>query len=172
MEVGANNKLNFGHYPSTVTEVMAVEPEPYLRDAARRAAGRARVPVSVVEGVAERLPAEDGSFDAGVASLVLCSVSDQAQALAELHRVIRPGGQLRFYEHVRAETPTFARVQRLVDAVWPVLAGGCHASRDTPSAIAAAGFTIERIERFRFPDSRLLTPTSPHVLGAARRGSD
>jgi SAM-dependent methyltransferase len=169
IEIGAGNGLNFGHYPEGVTEVVAVEPEPYLRALAVAAARQAAVPVQVLDGEADPLPAADGAFDAGVASLVLCSVPDQAGALAELFRVIRPGGELRFFEHVRADTPGLARVQRLLDPVLPLVGGGCHASRDTLAAIAAAGFEVGRYERFRFPDGRFRSPTSPHVLGAARR---
>ncbi|MEA2467958.1 MAG: hypothetical protein QOJ57_2084, partial [Thermoleophilaceae bacterium] len=105
IELGAGNGLNFAQYPESVTEVVAVEPEPYLRSRADEAAAAAAVPVTVVEGTADRLPAADASFDAAVASLVLCSVPDQARALAELRRVLRPGGELRFYEHVIADTP-------------------------------------------------------------------
>jgi ubiquinone/menaquinone biosynthesis C-methylase UbiE len=170
IEVGAGNGLNFAHYPPEVTGVLAVEPEPHLRSIARRSAERAPVPVEVVEGVADRLPAPDAAFDAAVASLVLCSVPDPDAALREMRRVIRPGGQLRFLEHVRADTPALARVQRVLDAaVWPTLFGGCHTSRDTAAAIADAGFTIERIERFRFPDGPIPTPTSPNILGSASR---
>jgi len=169
IEVGAGNGLNFRHYPEAVAEVVALEPEPYLRDLAVAAAGQASVPVRVVDGAADRLPAGDGAFDAGVASLVLCSVPDQSRALAELFRVIRPGGELRFFEHVRADTPGLARLQRLLDPVWPLFVGGCHASRDTLQAIAAAGFEIDRCERFRFPDGGPPSPTAPHILGAARR---
>src|SRR6266536_4040463 len=161
IEVGAGNGLNFVHYPATVTEVVAVEPEPYLRGLAATAARQAGMPVRVVHGIAHRLPETDGSFDAGVVSLVLCSVADQARAQAELFRVIRPGGELRFLEHVRAETPGLARVQRLVDSVLPLLGGGCHASRDTVAAITAAGFQVESCERFRFPDGRFRSPTAP-----------
>jgi len=168
IEVGAGNGLNFGHYPVAVTEVVAVEPEPYLRQLAVDAARQAPVPVRVVDGSADQLPAADGAFDAGVASLVLCSVADQARALAELRRVIRPGGELRFMEHVRADTPGLARVQRLVDPVWPLFGGGCHASRDTLAAIHTAGFQVERVERFRFPETRISSPTAPHILGIAR----
>jgi hypothetical protein len=83
---------------------------------------------------------------------------------------MRPGGQLRFLEHVRAATPALERVQRLLDAtVWPIVSGGCHAGRDTVGAVAKAGFTIDRLERFRFPDGIIVTPTSPHILGVALR---
>src|SRR5205807_8974852 len=100
VELGAGSGINFRHYPSTVTEVVAVEPEAYLRQVAQEAAEAAPVPVRVVDAVSGNLPLEDASCDAGVVSLVLCSVPDQARALAELARVIRPGGELRFYEHV------------------------------------------------------------------------
>jgi SAM-dependent methyltransferase len=168
IEVGAGNGLNFPFYPSTVEQVVAVEPEPLLRAAAGEAASRASVPITVIDGVAGLLPVEDESFDAGVASLVLCSVPDQQRALAELHRVIRPGGELRFYEHVVAESPAGRGIQRLADAtVWPRFVGGCHLSRDTGAAIASAGFVVERCERFLF--SPVGIPRIPHILGIARR---
>jgi ubiquinone/menaquinone biosynthesis C-methylase UbiE len=170
IEVGAGNGLNFAHYPASVAEVVAVEPEPYLRERAQEAAATARAAIRVVDGTAERLPAEAASFDAGVASLVLCSVADQAAALGELRRVIRPGGELRFYEHVRAGGPGMARAQRIADRTfWPYLAGGCHASRETAAAIAAAGFEIEACRSFRFAPSPLVALVAPHVLGVARR---
>jgi ubiquinone/menaquinone biosynthesis C-methylase UbiE len=170
LEVGAGPGVMFGHYPPAVTEVLAVEPEAHLRALAEEAARGAPVPVTVVDGVAGRLPAADGAFDAVVASLVLCSVPDQATALAEVRRVLRPGGRLHFWEHVRADGGPLARVQDLLDrTVWPALAGGCHAGRDTTAAIEAAGLTIERLERFRFPDARVPMPTAPQVLGTAVR---
>jgi len=168
IEVGAGNGLNFAHYPATVTVVLAVEPNPVLREAAGRNAASAPVPVQVCDGHAERLPAAAGAFDAAVTSLVLCSVADQRAVLREIRRVLRPGGQLRFLEHVQAKTPGLRRMQRLADAtLWPPLAGGCHTSRDTVAAIAAAGFTVGQLEEFRFPDGRLSLPATPHVRGEA-----
>lgn len=169
IEVGAGTGLNFAHYPASVTEVVAVEPEPYLRDKATAAAARAPAPVTVLDGTADRLPGTNGSFDAGVVSLVLCSVPDQAVALAELRRVIRPGGELRFYEHIRAEHPDLARWQERVDVIWPRLGGGCHANRRTVEAIEAGGFAVEHVRRFTFRPSPLTTLTSSHALGIARR---
>jgi ubiquinone/menaquinone biosynthesis C-methylase UbiE len=169
VEIGAGTGATFRHYPVEVREVVAVEPEPYLRSLAVVAAAAAAVPVQVLDALAERLPLEDGSFDAAVAALVLCSVHDPSAALAELHRVVRPGGELRFYEHVLATSPGLLRVQRTLDVVWPHLLGGCHTARDTERAIAEAGFRMERCERFRFPEGLLAAPASPHVLGAARR---
>ena len=169
IEVGAGNGLNFPHYPETVAEVLAVEPEDYLRERAEAAAGEAPVPISVVDGLADRLPAEDASFDVGIASLVLCSVPDQAAALAEFRRVIRPGGELRFYEHVLAEHPGLARAQRLSQPIWTFIGGGCHPDRDTAGAIEAAGFEIEASRRFFFRPSLLVHLAGPKVLGKARR---
>ena len=170
VEVGAGHGLNFRHYPSTVAEVVAVEPESVLRARATEAAAEAPVPIRVVEGVADALPSEAEEFDAGVASLVLCSVRDQEDALRELFRVIKRGGELHFYEHVVAAMPRAARLQRMLDrAVWPFLAGGCHVARDTTAAIGRAGFVIERSRRFLFRPAIVAAPASPHVLGVARR---
>lgn len=169
VDVGAGSGLNFLHYPPEVSRVVAVEPAPYL---SRLAAGRASqtlLPAYVVEGVAERLPFEDGSFDAAVFSLVLCSVRDQQAALAEILRVLRPGGELRFLEHVRADACALRIVQHVVDrTLWPLLVGGCHTSRDTTSAISKAGFEIGTLERFRFPEFSPI-PSSPHIRGSATR---
>jgi ubiquinone/menaquinone biosynthesis C-methylase UbiE len=169
VEVGAGSGANFPHYPTSVSEVIAVEPERYLRERAEHTASQAPVSVSVAYGRADRLPGEAESFDAGVVALVLCTVPDQRSALAELYRVIRPGGELRFYEHVLAHSRWEARLQRFSDATfWPRLAGGCHLARDTTAAIERAGFQIETFERFRYSPAPLL-PSDPHVLGVARR---
>ncbi|MGH7320715.1 MAG: class I SAM-dependent methyltransferase [Candidatus Rokuibacteriota bacterium] len=152
---------------------MAVEPERYLRERAMEAATTAPIPVRVIEGLAERLAVEAASFDAGVASLVLCSIADPGRALAEIFRVIRVirlGGELRFYEHVGAERPGPIRLQRAVDAlVWPRLFGGCHTSRETDRAVEGAGFVIESLRRFPFRPCPLAFPVAPHVIGRARR---
>lgn len=169
IELGAGNGLNFAHYPTTVTEVVAVEPEPHLRRLAEQAAVGAAVPVRVVDGSADALPAGDGEFDAGVASLVLCSVPSQDRALAELFRVIRPGGDLRFYEHVLADDPAWARRQRRIAPVWSRLGGGCHPDRDTAAAIERAGFTMETCDRFLFAPAWVARIVAQHVLGRARR---
>jgi ubiquinone/menaquinone biosynthesis C-methylase UbiE len=168
LEVGAGNGMNFAHYPPEVTGVLAVEPEPRLRTLAEDNAEEAPVSIEVIDGTADHLPADDASFDAVVASLVLCTVPDVPVALTEVHRVLKPGGELRFFEHVRADTPRLARVQRLLDAtVWPAVGGGCHAHRDTRTAIEDAGFTIKDLEALRIPDTRIPGPTSPHILGIA-----
>lgn len=168
VEVGAGNGLNFAHYPRAVAGVVAVEPEPYLRALATDSAARAAVPVSVLAGTADALPLPDDSVDAAVLCLVMCSLDDRPAALAELCRVLRPGGTLRFLEHTIAERPGLRVAQRVADAtVWPLLAGGCHTATDPAAAITTAGFEITTSRRLRFPENRFTQPSSPHVLGTA-----
>ncbi|GAA2444885.1 class I SAM-dependent methyltransferase [Actinomadura vinacea] len=169
LELGAGHGANFPHYPGGVSEVVAVEPEPALRARAVAAAAQAPVPVAVRAGVAERLDLPDGSFDAAVVSLVLCSVRNPVRALAELRRVLRPGGELRYYEHVRGVTHGMVRYQKYADVVWPYLAAGCHVCRPTDEWIASCGFTVRRERRFDFPPSRVPNPAAPHVIGLAVR---
>jgi ubiquinone/menaquinone biosynthesis C-methylase UbiE len=168
LEVGAGNGMNFGHYPATVTEVLALEPEPYLRERAHAAARDAPVPVTVRDGVAHPLPAQDDEFDAAVASLVLCSVPDPDHAVAELRRVVKPGGELRFLEHVRSSRPRKARVQEALDrtGIWPRIGGGCHCARDTVATLERNGFAIDRMRDMDVGPS--VVHTNPHVLGVAR----
>src|SRR5215212_4889403 len=150
LEIGAGNGMNFAHYPATVEEVVALEPEPYLRARAETAARAAPLLVTVQDAAAYPLPLPDESVDAAIASLVLCTVPDSERALAEARRVLRPGGELRFMEHVRSDRPRKARLQERLDSwgIWPWFAGGCHCSRDTVGAIQAAGFAVERVQSF------------------------
>ncbi|GAA2089035.1 class I SAM-dependent methyltransferase [Actinomadura alba] len=168
VEVGPGTGLNFPHYPDTVAELLAVEPEVYLRERAGEAAAAAPVTVRVVDGTAERIPADDASVDAVALSGLLCSVPDQAAALAEFRRVLRPGGELRFYEHVRSRASAFAAYQDAMDAVWPRIMGGCRPNRDTYTAIKDAGFHIVYCRGFIFPPSARLSVVSPRIIGAAR----
>jgi ubiquinone/menaquinone biosynthesis C-methylase UbiE len=168
IEIGAGTGPNFRLYPDAVSELVAVEPEDYLRAKAVEEAERLGRPTRVVEALADALPFEDASFDAAVAAQVLCSVPSQAAALGELRRVLRPGGELRFYEHVIARQPRYARFQRIAGHVTPRLAGGCHPDRDTGRAIEQAGFRIERCRRFIFRNSLLDLPVAPRILGVAR----
>jgi SAM-dependent methyltransferase len=121
--------------------------------------------VSVRDGLGEALPLENASVDAAVVSLVLCSVESQASALAELQRVLRPGGELRFYEHVRSERSALAGLQRAADVVWPYLAGGCPTHRDTPRADRGRGVCHQGLPSLQVRPCAFVAPVTPHVLG-------
>lgn len=166
LEVGAGNGMNFGHYPDTVAEVVAVEPEDTLRGLAERAAAKAAVPITVVAGHGDALPFEDASFDAAVVSLVLCSVPEPSHFLAEVQRVLKPGGQLRFFEHVRSANPVIGVFEDVVTPLWSAIGGGCHLNRDTRAAIAAAGFQIDELDRFTYRPLKFI-PAHAHILGRA-----
>ena len=170
VEIGAGHGLTFPLYPAAVTEMVALEPEPTLRARAEKAAADAPVPVRVLAGVADALPLEDAGFDAAVTSLVLCSVDDQQKALGEIRRVLRPDGELRFYD-TSSPMPAKGTLLQIADhsGLWPKLAGGCHPARDT-TTLTRAGFEIETIDRFGFAPGRF-DPLIPHILGTARRPS-
>ena len=122
--------------------------------------------MQVLDAIAERLPLPDASVDAAVFAGVLCSVADPRRVLEEATRVLRPGGELRFYEHVIARNVRLRGLQRLLDATfWPRLFGGCHTTRDTENTLAACGFAIEERERFSFRPTLLGTPVAPRMLG-------
>ncbi|GGS75454.1 class I SAM-dependent methyltransferase [Streptomyces cinerochromogenes] len=170
IEIGAGNGLNFAHYPGAVAEVVAIEPEPLLRSLALRAALRAQVPVDVVPGAAEALPVKSEAFDAAVLSLVLCSVRDVERALGEVRRVLRPGGEVRFFEHGRGGGRAMTLTQRALDrTLWPAVAGGCHVSRDPVAALRAAGFRLGPHRRVLLPENGPALPTSYCTLGVAWR---
>jgi ubiquinone/menaquinone biosynthesis C-methylase UbiE len=168
IEVGAGEGSSFRLYPSAVTDVLAVEPDDYLRGLAEQRAASVSVPVVVVAGSAEHIPAPNAGADAVVCSLVLCSVPDQGKALAEMYRVLRPGGTLAFYEHVRSHRRWFAAVEDALTPGWQRLAGGCHPNRDTLQAIIDAGFVVQDNERFGFAPQPL-APAVAHILGHASR---
>jgi ubiquinone/menaquinone biosynthesis C-methylase UbiE len=170
IELGCGDGRAFEHYPSDVESVLAVEPDPMARAAAAERAREARVPIEVVDGVADALPAEDGAFDAAVIIWVLCSVPDPAAALRELHRVLAVGGELRFYEHVRSEHAALRVLQRAVDAlVWTRALGGCETTRDTETAIVQGSFQIVKLERGFHSSSVLAITSAPYIFGTARR---
>jgi ubiquinone/menaquinone biosynthesis C-methylase UbiE len=166
LEVGAGTGLNLPHYTSEVTELLATEPDPHMFRRLARALPTAQVPVRLRRASAEALPAEDGWADAVVCTLVLCSVDDLHASLGEGRRVLRPGGVLLFYEHVRAQEAGLARWEDRFERPWAFFAAGCHPNRDTVRAVEMAGFTIEELERFDVPGAFL---ARPHVQGVARK---
>lgn len=170
LEVGAGTGSNFALYPRTVTQVVAVEPETRLVPKAQDAAAAALVPVKVIESTIEALPQVDPDhepFDAVVCSLVLCSVADPDGVLRELNSLLRPGGELRFFEHV-ASPGWRGGLQRLADAtVWPRVSGNCHTHRDTERAITAAGFSIDRTRHQETFPNWVPLPVSEVAVGRA-----
>lgn len=169
VELGAGTGLNLRYYGPSVTEVIATEPDPHMLKRLRKAAERAPIPVEVRQTGAERLPIENAAADTAVATLVLCSVDHPAASLGEVMRVLEPGGRLLFFEHIRASAPKLAARQDKRERLWGKFSGGCHPNRDTESAIRAAGFEVEEIERFDIRGSRL---TRPHILGVARKPAE
>ena len=166
LEIGAGTGKNLPLY-SAAERVVALEPDPAMRARVHDAAREARGSVEVVEGDAMALPFPDASFDTVVFSLVLCTVPDVERALAEASRVLRPGGSLRFYEHVRAADPRLARWQDRLEHPWSWVGRGCHPNRDTPAAVTAAGFMVLSLEVFDF--SAVPPIVRPHVIGFAER---
>jgi len=168
LEVGAGTGTNFALYPDSVVHVVAVEPEQRLAERARTAAAGAHVPVVVANRTVESFSADE-PFDAVVCSLVLCSVAEPDSVLRQLFSLLRPGGQLRYLEHV-ASGGLRGRFQQLVDAtIWPRLAGNCHTHRDTESAIRAAGFEVDIARTEHALPAWVPMPVSEFVLGRARR---
>ena len=164
LELGAGTGLNLGHYPRGVRELVLTEPEaPMLRRLAPRAAASGTRAVTV-QAPAEQLPFPAGSFDTVVSTLTLCTVDDLPAALAEVRRVLVPGGRLLFLEHVRAEDARTARLQDRVTPIWKRIGHGCHPNRATIAAIEAAGFDVERLERGSFPQApRFVEPLAAGV---------
>ncbi len=164
LELGAGTGMNFRHYREA-RQVVAAEPEPNML---RRAAGRAReamAPVDLVRSSGESLPFPDASFDTVTCTLVLCSVSDPSLVLGEARRVLKPGGELRFYEHVRSPEPRMATWQDRLERPWGFFAGGCHPNRQTLSTLSSLGFS----GRYRMFDPPMAGGRFlPHVVGTAR----
>lgn len=161
LEIGAGTGANFGRYPAGVT-VIATEP-----DAAMLARAPRRPGVLGVRASAGALPVATAGLDTVTSTLVLCTVPDPAAALAEVRRVLRPGGRYLFLEHGGAPAGTRRGAwQHRIEPFWRPLAGGCHLTRDAPALVQAAGFTLEHHERVEPPVPAFLRP---FTLGVAIR---
>jgi ubiquinone/menaquinone biosynthesis C-methylase UbiE len=166
IEIGAGTGVNIDLYPDAVQDLVLVEPDPHMAKRLReRLAGSPRA-ATIAEAPAERLPFESASFDTAVATLVLCTVPDPVAAVAELARVLKPGGQLLFIEHVRAEDPALARWQDRLEKPWRFLGDGCHCNRDTLATLAASRFELGEVERDRIPKAPAIV--RPLVRGIVR----
>ena len=165
LEIGGGTGFNLPHYPRDIEELVITEPAPGMLERARRRAAETDLPVTMLQASAEQLPFEDESFDTVVSTLVLCSVEDVDRALAEIHRVLRPGGQLLFVEHVRSDDPRTAKWQDRLERPWMVFADGCHPNRATVEHIEASPLEVVEVERGELPHSPALV--RPFVAGRA-----
>lgn len=164
LEVGVGTGFNLPHYPAGVGELVVTDELDGMLRRARLRAKRVGREIVATRAPVERLPFDNASFDTVVASLLLCTVSDQDRALAEIRRVLRPGGRYLFLEHVRSEDPGLARRQDRLERPWSVIAFGCHPNRDTLPRIEAA-FEVEAVEQGELPAGPKIV--RPYVLGRA-----
>ncbi len=165
IDIGAGTGLNVELYPESVTELVLAEPDEHMLKRLRAKLPEWGKSADVVQAPADRLPFEDDSFDTAVFTLVLCTVPDPAAALKEAARVLKPGGELLFVEHVRSPEPGLARWQDRLERPWRFLGDGCHCNRDTLATIEASPFEVERVEHGELPKAPPLV--RPLVHGSA-----
>lgn len=165
LELGAGTGLNLDHYSEQVSELHLTEPDPHMAARLRKRTPSLPLEATVVEAPAESLPFGDSSVDTVVSTLVLCTVNDPAKALAEVARVLRPGGSLLFAEHVRSGSPRAARWQDRLNTPWSWYACGCQCNRDTVSTLQSASFDVSEVRQDRL---RWISPVvRPLVVGSA-----
>ena len=165
IDIGAGTGANLGLFPDGLTEVVMAEPDPHMTKRLREKITAQGADVELVEAGAERLPFADDSFDTAVFTLVLCTVPDPAAALAEAARILKPGGQLLFVEHVRANHPGVARWQDRLERPWKFIGDGCHCNRDTIASIEASPLSVDHVDRGELPKSPPIV--KPLVWGRA-----
>jgi ubiquinone/menaquinone biosynthesis C-methylase UbiE len=165
IDIGAGTGLNVELYPEGVAELVLAEPDEHMLNHLRPKVPTWGRDVDVVQAPADRLPFDDDSFDTAVFTLVLCTVPDPAAALKEAARVLKPGGELLFVEHVRSPEPGLARWQDRLERPWRFLGDGCHCNRDTVATIEASPFEVKRVERGELPKAPPLV--RPLVHGSA-----
>ena len=171
VEIGAGTGVNLDLNGAGVEDLTLIEPDPHmgakLRDrlADRGEHGSASPPARLVTAPAEAIPFDDDTFDTAVATLVLCTVPDPVAAIAELARVLKPGGRLLYIEHVRAEDPASARWQDRFEKPWRFMADGCHCNRDTAATLSASAFQIESIDQGKLP--KAMPIVRPLIRGSA-----
>lgn len=165
LEIGVGSGRNLPFYRSPVREVLALEPAPRLVTMARNASRASSIPVSFLEASAEAIPLDEHSIDTVVTTWTLCSIPQAAAALADMRRVLRPGGKLLFAEHGRAPDEGVCWWQDRLTPIWRCCGGGCHLNRPIRSMIEGAGFRIDRIETGYIPGPK---PMSFMYEGSAR----
>jgi ubiquinone/menaquinone biosynthesis C-methylase UbiE len=165
IEIGAGTGLNLPHYPPAVTRLALIEPDPHMSRRLRKRAARPGRDVEIRSASADRLPFPDASFDTAVVTFTLCSVPDEQAALREITRVLVPGGQLLFLEHVRSADPRIAAKQDKVPFPYPLI--GCHPNRDTLREIKASPLAVESVRAGELPKAPKIE--RPMIVGTARR---
>jgi len=151
IDIGAGTGANLMLYPDAVTDLVMAEPDPDMAKRLRRKAGEAGREVEVIEAGAENLPFDDSSFDTAVFTLVLCTIPNPAAALEEAARILKPGGQALFLEHVRSDDPRLARWQDRLAGPWRFFNDGCNCNRDTVATIGASPLELADVARERMP---------------------
>ena len=165
VELGSGVGANLGYLPAGA-HLIAIEPNPYMHARLRRAARRYGVGLEIRNALGERIDLPDASVEAVISSLVLCTVSDPAAVLAEIRRILRPGGRFGFAEHVAAKPRTPTRwSQRILRRPWAWVFEGCSCERDLTSLIASAGFTSVDINPYRIHSP--FVPFNTHIAGTA-----
>ncbi len=166
LEIGAGTGLNLAAYPREgITRLVCTEPNAAMSRQLEARSDEAPVEIEVVAASAEKLPFEDASFDCVTGTLVLCEASSPAAALAEIARVLRPGGQYLFLEHVRSVDHDHARKQDRWAPIWRSVSGGCNCNRDTLATIKASPLTVDKAELGRFPKAPQIV--KPLLIGSA-----
>ncbi len=164
IEVGFGSGANVAYYPDAVDSLVALEPSDLARRLAGRALKRTSVKVALSAAVGEKIPFDSASFDAALATFVLCTVADPQAVLSELRRVLVPGGTLHFLEHGISGDPKVSKWQNRLDPLETRLAGGCHLTRDAASLISDAGFQVTSLRKGYGPGPR---PWSYFSVGTA-----
>jgi SAM-dependent methyltransferase len=165
LEIGAGTGINLELYPNSVTELVLAEPDPHMRGQLEKRLSALRRHAEILDAGGERLPLPDASIDTAVATLVLCTIPDPAGALTEIARVLKPGGQLLFLEHVRSDNPKVTRWQDRLERPWGWFGRGCHPNRDTLATIRDSTLAMREIERDRIPKAPPIV--RPLIVGEA-----
>jgi len=165
VEIGAGTGLNLPHYPPAVTRLALIEPDPHMSRRLRSRASRLGRDAEILDATADQLPFPDASFDTAVVTFTLCSVPDEQAALNEITRVLAPGGQLLFFEHVRSADPRIAAKQDKIPFPYPLI--GCHPNRDTLAEIEASPLAVESVRAGELPKAPQIE--RPMIVGTARR---
>lgn len=164
LEISFGTGLNLPHYPASVTSFTALDPSPGMNRLAQRRLRESPLDVHLATLEAERLPFDDERFDAVVSTWTMCTIADVPRALAEVKRVLKPGGKLFFIEHGRDDDPRLQRWQNWWNPAQRIIACGCNTNRDIKALIDASGLRITELHRY-------FLPKTPKILGSIYRGA-